>query len=86
MSTPKQHASHVKTNPIPTSPPKAKDRPFTRIAAVILGGNEYDRLMNEKCPTCGSNEKSFRDALSEKEHTLSGMCQQCQDDTFGVNP
>ena len=28
--------------------------------------------------------ESFRDALSRKEFGISGMCQKCQDETFGV--
>ena len=32
---------------------------------------------------CGE-ATTFRDALSEKEYRISGMCQQCQDKTFGV--
>ena len=38
-----------------------------------------------KCPFCGSTKiypKDFRDALSLKEYTISGMCQKCQDDFF----
>lgn len=28
----------------------------------------------------------FKDALSKKEYSISGFCQKCQDDTFGVKP
>ena len=38
------------------------------------------------CATCGHDalNNSFRDELSWKEYTISGMCQKCQDDIFGV--
>lgn len=29
------------------------------------------------------NMKDFRDDLSRKEYSISGLCQKCQDDTFG---
>lgn len=28
--------------------------------------------------------EDFRDKLSRKEYDISGLCQKCQDDTFGV--
>jgi methyltransferase-like protein len=34
------------------------------------------------CVTCGSDAvktEDFKDALSEKEFSISGMCQRCQD-------
>jgi len=38
------------------------------------------------CSGCGSDvlDTSFRDELSFKEFTISGLCQKCQDDIFGV--
>lgn len=38
------------------------------------------------CPFCNKEVNSpseFRDALSLKEHRISGLCQKCQDKTFG---
>lgn len=37
------------------------------------------------CATCGQfvEPDDFKDALSEKEYTISGMCQECQDSVFG---
>jgi len=37
------------------------------------------------CPTCGStkiNPEDFRDDLSRKDFSISGMCQECQDSVF----
>jgi len=41
--------------------------------------------MEHKCVDCGKEvpEDSFHDALSEKEYTLSALCQKCQDRIFG---
>jgi len=37
------------------------------------------------CPLCGLpiDKDSFRDSLSQKEFEISGICQKCQDKTFG---
>jgi hypothetical protein len=37
------------------------------------------------CKTDIITEDSFRDDLSIKEYKISGMCQKCQDDFFGVS-
>lgn len=37
----------------------------------------------ETCPTCGKKIGEFRNALSQKEFQISGMCQKCQDSVFG---
>lgn len=34
---------------------------------------------------CEGEAKEFRDDISRKEYTISGMCQKCQDRTFGVS-
>lgn len=38
------------------------------------------------CPTCGNdiNHDDFKDDLSHNEFMISGLCQKCQDDFFGV--
>jgi hypothetical protein len=35
------------------------------------------------CATCLKPIGKFKDKLSEKEYTISGMCQVCQDSIFG---
>lgn len=37
------------------------------------------------CPFCKKPiiESEFRDELSKKEYSISGICQKCQDGTFG---
>lgn len=39
-----------------------------------------------ECPICSEQfnpTKDFRNADSQKEFTISGMCQSCQDSVFG---
>jgi len=41
---------------------------------------------NCRCATCGKNMlhlDNFRNEASKKEYKVSGMCQECQDKTFG---
>lgn len=33
---------------------------------------------------CGGPATEFRDAISKKEYTISGLCQKCQDSIFGT--
>ena len=44
-----------------------------------------DRIMCNVCTFCAVALDEFRDELSAKEYSISGMCQSCQDKTFGVN-
>lgn len=46
---------------------------------------EAEALERGDCPTCGKkiDATSFKDAGSKKEFEISGMCQECQDKTFG---
>ena len=47
----------------------------SRVAAVAEGF----------CVMCSGDAEDFRDSLSKKEYTISGMCQECQDSIFGVS-
>lgn len=44
-----------------------------------------EAVVAEKCPMCLAEikEEDFKDALSKKEYSISGMCQNCQDSVFG---
>lgn len=44
-----------------------------------------ERIEQCKCATCGKDieKESFRNKISIKEYTISGMCQDCQDSIFG---
>lgn len=41
-----------------------------------------DRIKKSKCTTCNDRILKFRDELSRKEYSISGMCQECQDKVF----
>jgi hypothetical protein len=51
----------------------------------ILGfDKEVGKVEQGLCPFCDQpvSEKDFRDEISRREYELSGMCQNCQDQTF----
>lgn len=58
------------------------------IEALINSMFDIDRrgtIKSRKCAFCSVSvdENDFRDELSKKEYTISGICQDCQDKTFG---
>lgn len=44
-----------------------------------------EEIKNNKCPFCNQtiDQTEFRDELSRKEYSISGLCQRCQDEVFG---
>jgi hypothetical protein len=60
-----------------------RDRKFTQFAAKAIGG--HNALNARRCPTCSNEIGEFRNTLSAKEFSISGMCQACQDSVFGVD-
>lgn len=47
------------------------------------GRKRVDSIQADICSWCGKPATEFKDTLSRREYTISGFCQQCQDDTFG---
>lgn len=54
-------------------------------AKKTFGISQTEAKEKKICVFCGKEIKmeDFRDQLSIKEYSISGMCQKCQDDTFG---
>jgi hypothetical protein len=63
---------------------KSKEmRELREKAAQLLFGRSHDAQQSANlCTTCGGDADKFTDDLSEKEYSLSGMCQACQDGFF----
>lgn len=40
-------------------------------------------ITSDVCVFCAGDASTFKDDLSEKEYRISGLCQKCQDETFG---
>lgn len=51
----------------------------------LFGIDRVKVISDDLCATCGKavTTLSFRNAISLKEYTISGMCQECQDSVFG---
>jgi hypothetical protein len=47
---------------------------------------KLERIDQGLCPSCSKPVGTFRDELSKKEFGISGLCQVCQDEVFGINP
>lgn len=52
----------------------------------VLTGKDRTACINQKdCMLCDSPDLNFRDEVSKREYSISGMCQNCQDEFFGVD-
>lgn len=61
---------------------KAKD--IDNVITKLTGKDRQETVKAFACMTCSNTDLTFRDRLSKEEYRISGMCQSCQDETFGV--
>jgi len=54
-------------------------------AELQWGRTRTASLDSKTCVCCGKSATSFTDDLSKREYSISGLCQTCQDTTFGVD-
>jgi hypothetical protein len=62
-----------------------KHQGIEQMLSALTGVSRVGAVSENSCVTCSGEAKSFRDAISKKEYTISGMCQSCQDSIFGVS-
>ena len=62
-----------------------KNQGIEQMLTALTGVSRVGAVAESSCVTCQGEAKSFRDAISEKEYTISGMCQTCQDGIFGIS-
>ena len=69
------------SKPKPTEKSQAIDTLITKVTGI----DRVASIQAQICPFCGDeiNIDKFKDELSKKEFTISGLCQQCQDKVFG---
>ena len=53
------------------------------VSKGFFGRSRLGAIAAEKCACCGGIAEHFKNSLSAKEYKISGMCQTCQDETFG---
>ena len=65
---------------------KAIKKVLDNFAEKQFGKSKTECEEQNICVFCHNkvNLKDFRDDISRKEYGISGLCQKCQDDTFGV--
>jgi len=47
-----------------------------------LGVNRVKVILNDKCVSCKKEAENFTNDLSKLEYTISGLCQNCQNEVF----
>jgi len=57
------------------------------IMRMLNFDKEVTMVEDGVCPMCGDSVdiREFSDALSYKEFKISGLCQKCQNETFGAS-
>ena len=61
-----------------------KDPSLNHAIKDIFGFNRVNSISNDTCVSCKKEAREFIDPLSRKEYTISGLCQTCQDNVFGI--
>lgn len=52
------------------------------ISLDLFGRSRTLAMAGCACVTCGKSAENFRDEISRREYSISGMCQACQDIVF----
>lgn len=63
--------------------PTEKSPDIDSFIETLMGKNRVDNINAGRCMYCNNIADTFRDALSAKEYSISGLCQNCQDEVFG---
>lgn len=66
-----------------TSKPMSNKTPEMIESIEKMFPGTREAIAKMRCPICKQDIKEFRDQLSAKEYSISGMCQACQDGIFG---
>ena len=53
---------------------------------LLTDGEHSRKIRHGECTWCGNavDTAKFKDDLSLREYSISGFCQKCQDETFGI--
>jgi len=63
--------------------PSRKAPAIDLFISQVTGKSREIQLASALCMTCSGDATDFKDDLSRKEYSISGMCQTCQDNIFG---
>jgi hypothetical protein len=75
----------IKRKEIIMAEPSKKSPEIEKLIDSInpTGRKRVDSITSNVCSWCGKPATKFKDALSRREYSISGFCQECQDKTFG---
>ena len=62
--------------------PSHKSEQVDNHITTIFGIDRRASIKGDVCTSCGQAATIFRDGLSRREYTISGLCQACQDIIF----
>jgi hypothetical protein len=62
--------------------PADKNPEIRNFQSEIMGTNVEQSINANKCVSCGGEAVNFDNAISISEFTISGLCQDCQNDVF----
>jgi hypothetical protein len=65
--------------------PSQKSTELERALTAIFGIDRAGSITENVCVACRKPIGEFRDELSQREFTISGLCQSCQDQIFSKN-
>ena len=60
-----------------------KDPRLDTMLTNVFGIDRKGSITNNTCVSCKGEALVFTDDISQKEYTISGLCQSCQDQVFG---
>jgi hypothetical protein len=63
-----------------------KSNEIDAMLTSVFGVDRVKTISGGTCVSCDAESiiaTSFRDDISRKEYSISGLCQSCQDDVFG---
>ena len=62
--------------------PAPKTKPINDLLSAMLGKDREATIQGDTCIVCGKLATTFKDDLSRREYSISGMCKTCQDGFF----
>lgn len=66
--------------------PSQKSEEIEDFIKSLTGEDRRERILRQECAAppigCGKPFLGFKDKLSEREASISGLCQECQDSIF----
>ena len=63
--------------------PTPKSDVINNLISGLAGQDRVSTIKADICMLCGNKATKFKDELSLREYAISGMCQTCQDKSFG---